>query len=433
MPMPPSLTILSQHASEASFLWELRSGAVAAPHYDLADLAKLDQRVEAHLDGLRIAGEAGWELYKDALSEGESGEIFAAAVLAFESGKSDRIETGLAAGAGSQELSRGLVSALGWLPFQQAQPHIQQLLASTSLPLRRIGVAASAIHRQDPGAPLLDAISSVDPLLRARALRATGELGLKSYLHEMKPYLADPDALCHFSAAWSIALLSGDSNADDSKALAILVSIAESDLPYRAKALQLAIRQMGAPAASAWWNKLTRDAKQIRIAIIAAGELGDPASIPWLTGQMKVPELARVCGEAFTMIAGVDIAYQDLDTDKPEDFTAGPTENPEDENVEMDADENLPWPDPELIAKWWSQHQVEFQKGTRYLLGTPISTDWCQQVLRNGRQRQRTAAALELAILQPGTPLFNVSAPGFRQMRQLGLTRKDFQRSRPDA
>jgi uncharacterized protein (TIGR02270 family) len=425
--MPAIHIALSQHDDGVSFLWELRSAAVAAPHYSLADLVKLDQRVEANLDGLRIAGEAGWEICKEALSAEAPGEVFAVAVLALESGNEDRLETVFEAGAASQELLRGLISALGWLPFQQAEPHIKQLFVSSSSALLRVGLAASAIHRQNPGQSLVDAISSVDPLLRARALRAIGELGLKSYPHEMKLHLADPDGLCQFWAAWSVALLFADS-----KALTILGSIAESDLPYREKALQVAIRQMDAPAASAWHNKLAQDAQLIRIAIIAAGAFGDPASIPWLMEQMKVPELARVAGEAFTTITGVDIALEDLDDEKPEGFETGPTENPDDDNVEMDPDENLPWPDSELIAKWWTQHQAKFQKGARYLLGKPISVDWCQQVLRNGRQRQRAAAALELAIRQPCQPLFNVAAPGFRQMRQLGLTRKDFQRGRPD-
>ena len=243
-------------------------------------------------------------------------------------------------------------------------------------------------------------------------------MGLERLLPDVRNCLADQDDRCRFSAGWSATLLSADA-----KALAILTAIAESNLPYREKALQIAIRRMDLLAVGAWHNKLAQDAKQTRIAIVAAGAVGDPATIPWLMEQMNVPELARVAGEAFTMIAGVDIAFADLEGKKPEGFEAGPTENPEDEDVEMDPDEHLPWPDPKLIAKWWSQHQVEFQKSVRYLLGKPISVDWCQQVLRTGRQRQRAAAALELAIRQPGQPLFNVAAPGFRQQRLLGLRR----------
>jgi hypothetical protein len=43
----------------------------------------------------------------------------------------------------------------------------------------------------------------------------------------------------------------------------------------------------------------------------------------------------------------------------------------------------------------------------------------CQSVLRKGFQRQRIAAALELALLQPEQPLFETRAPGFRQQRLL--------------
>ena len=50
----------------------------------------------------------------------------------------------------------------------------------------------------------------------------------------------------------------------------------------------------------------------------------------------------------------------------------------------------------------------------------PITLEWLRRVLRDGRQRQRAAATLELAIRQPGTPLFNVKAPGFRQIELLG-------------
>jgi uncharacterized protein (TIGR02270 family) len=339
--------------------------------------------------------------------------VFAAAVLAFESGGKDCINSVIEAGTASRELSRGLVSALGWLQFSKAEPYIQQLLASPSLILQRAGIAASAIHRQNPGSPLSEAVCSTDPLLKARALRAVGELGLESLRSDVDNHLADKDDLCRFAAAWSAALLS-----DDLKALKVLGSVANSNLPYHEQALQLAFRRMDASAATAWRAKLA-----VRPAIVASGAFGDPADITWLIEQMKTPEFARVAGEAFTMITGVDIAFEDLDGEKPEGFEAGPTEDPADENVEMDPDEHLPWPDPKLIAHWWERHRGGLETGVRHLLGKPITVDWCQQVLRVGRQRQRAAAALELAIRLPGQPLFNVAAPGFRQQQMLGLRR----------
>jgi uncharacterized protein (TIGR02270 family) len=116
--------IVTQHAEEASFLWFLRSLAVDAPHYSLADLAELDDRVEAHLDGLRIAADAGWTICKEALAQEEPGEVFAAAALAFESGMEDRINVVLEAACPALELSGGIVSAIGWLPYEQARNYI---------------------------------------------------------------------------------------------------------------------------------------------------------------------------------------------------------------------------------------------------------------------------------------------------------------------
>lgn len=50
-----------------------------------------------------------------------------------------------------------------------------------------------------------------------------------------------------------------------------------------------------------------------------------------------------------------------------------------------------------------------------------MTIDSLNDALRAGKQRQRTAASFELAIRQPGQPLFNTEAPGFRQQTLLGL------------
>ena len=110
-----------------------------------------------------------------------------------------------------------------------------------------------------------------------------------------------------------------------------------------------------------WQKELAENPESARLAVMGAGAIGDPAFIPWLIEQMKVPEVARVAGESFTMITGVDIAYEDLEGEWPEGFEPGPNEDPDDENVEMDPDENLPWPDPELIQKWWNNHRRTFR------------------------------------------------------------------------
>src|SRR5687767_13433 len=86
------LHIVEQHAEEASFLWLLRDVAVDAPHYAIRHLARLEERIEAHLEGLRIAGSIGFEISMAQLDRfHEAGELFTAATLALESAEPHRL------------------------------------------------------------------------------------------------------------------------------------------------------------------------------------------------------------------------------------------------------------------------------------------------------------------------------------------------------
>src|SRR5262249_15592121 len=76
--------VVHAHGSEAAALWTLRTRAASAPHYRLARLRKIDLRVLAHLEGLRIAGEEGWRTSEKALADLDGGALFVAAFLAFE-------------------------------------------------------------------------------------------------------------------------------------------------------------------------------------------------------------------------------------------------------------------------------------------------------------------------------------------------------------
>jgi len=407
--------IVAQHAAEAPFLWFLRDRAVSAPQYLLSDLVRLDDRVEAHLDGLRIAGQEGWEIAREALGPGDPGEAFTLAVLAFEQGDERRIHDVLSAGTASPDLERGIVSALGWIGYERTSAHIRQLFAAEMTALRRVGLAASAIHRRNPGPEVLNAaLASEDPLLKARALRATGELGLVDFHIADRSNLKAKDPTLRFWAAWSNVLLSGHKDA-----VAYLQSVAETDDPRAEVAAQMAMRRLAPREARIWLIRLAKELRQMRIAVVAAGALGDPDAIPFLIEQMRVPELSRVAGESFSLITGARLDHDKLRGTKPEGFEAGPNDNPEDENVAMDPDENLDWPDPEMVRKWWADRQGNFAKGTRYLLGQPISEESLRLALKNGYQRQRAAAAIELAILKPGRPVFEVRAPGFRQQQLL--------------
>jgi uncharacterized protein (TIGR02270 family) len=147
--MPIIPVINEQHAEDAAFSWLLHDRAVSAPHYNLSDLAQLDDRIEANIDGLRIAGDEGWEICREAMALEEPGEIFTAGVIAYESKKPARMDALLAAVEKERGLQRALVSALGWIDFDRVSEPSGKLLGAELPFLRLIGLSTYAVHRQD--------------------------------------------------------------------------------------------------------------------------------------------------------------------------------------------------------------------------------------------------------------------------------------------
>jgi len=403
--------VVSQHAEEAAFLWTMRNRAVGEPHYSLLDLAALDERVEAHVDGLTVSRDVGWKFCKRDLSYEGPGEVFAAATLAFRMGDRDWMLEALNSGCASTQTEPGLVSALGWLDWMTVSRWISRLLEAKSPVHRSIGVAASAIHRIDPGEALSLAVNHAQPALRARALRAVGELKRHDLLNQVRDHINDEDDACRFWAAWSLTL-----NGDRS-GLGTLTGWFERDDGFTQRALQLSLRALHLDQSRQWISSLAMKPKQTRLAVIGSGIVGDPASVPWLIRRMELPEFARLAGEAFTMITGVDLSYHDLDQDPPA------SESTDDASIEevldLNYESNLRWPSSDRVSQWWAKNSHSFSSGTRYLAGKPITAQSALEVLATGKQRQRAGAALELGLIYPDRSLFEVRAPGNRQQKEL--------------
>jgi len=405
--------IVEQHAEEAAFLWILRNGAIRAPNHNLESLAGLDERIDAHLDGLRIAGAHGWDECRRQLEWRETGEVFAAAYMALRSRIGRRLDLVLEVVGSSVELARGVIGALAWLPYSDVDETIGGFLRSDDAVMRCIGLAASAAHRRDPGHALASAMIDSDPILRGRAVKAAAELGRRDLL----PLCVDasesisPDE--RFWNGWSAALLG------DRQSAGILRRTAVACGPLAERACDLATRRMSPGEALNWHRDLSQPNGNARLAIVVTRALGDPTLMPWLLDAMRCEELARLAGEAFTFITGVELPRAGLAAMRPDGFASRPTDDPSDDDVAMDPDEHLPWPYPGAVARWWSANHLSFVGGNRYLMGRPITPENLHAILSRGGQRQRAAAALELVHFQPGQPLFEVRARADVQMRAL--------------
>lgn len=415
--------VLEEHAEEAAFLWQQREAAVRAPDYDIEELAEADERLEAHLDGLRIGGEKSWEINKD-LGWDLSGEYFTAMSIAIMLARQDHVSEVLDEAEGDQEASRGIISALGWVKPKQLRGLVSNLLRSDSAYRKMIGIGACAIHRTHPKMHLLNALQSDSDVLLARALKAAGELGDIETLPLVLEHIEHADDTCRFQAARAAVLLG------DRSALRVLGLYAGTENPNQRSAMDVFLRAMEPAAAQEWVRELAADKSQLRYALIASGIQGDPAYLPALIRQFENEEVSLVAGEAFEMITGLNMFRESLEVIPEHPVSSAPDEvddavlpeiedDEDDDDDDLGEDMGLVVPDPDKMMPWFEENKDRFQAGRRYLCGQPITLDSCTGILLSGQQRQRKAAALELVIAQPGRILFETRARGGRQRRLL--------------
>jgi uncharacterized protein (TIGR02270 family) len=406
--------VISQHAEEAADLWSRRDGLVRDPEITLKELGRLDERIEAHLDGLRIAGYEAREVCDEILPGASGGEVFARFLWAFSAGAGDQIDAVISASEESLDASRGLSSALGWLRYQEAESHIRRLLTAESPRLKRAGIAASAAHRRHPGAALRDGILSPDPDLRLRSLRAVGEIGAQGEVPYVLERCEAGNPAEQFWSAWSAAVL-----CRRSRPLEVLMSVVEGGAARADLALAVLFRRMNPQQADHWIGTLLRCGKHSKLGILALGMQGDPAKVPLLFDLMESVALARICGAAFRMITGQDLKRQYLDRPAPDVANGKSVSEEENHDELLDADLDLPWPDVIKIKARWFELSGQFAPGRHYLLGKAIATDSMQDVLLIGRQRERISAAIALSVREPGRPLFKCYSRAPRQYREL--------------
>lgn len=410
----PVALVVQQHVDEAVQLRRVRAVLVRAPHVKLARLARLDERIAAHLDGIGIAGALGASLCLRTLERAGSAEFFVVTVRAIEDRDTVLLSRLLAAAGALPEARGGLLSAFGWAEAAALRGLVPPLLGASDPWWREVGLAACDQHRLDPGDALAAALADGDAGLRGRALRTAGRRGRTDLRDACLAALRDPDAACVFEAARA-ALLLGDRGAS----VAVLEAMAAAGGRHGPEALALVLKVVDPARGLALLAAFSKDRAHARMLVRGAGELGDTHGIAWLIAQMHEPTLARLAGEAFSRVTGLDLALLDLECDPPDGLVSGPNDDPGDDDVAMDEDDSLPWPDAVKIGAWWQAEGHRFPAGRRFFMGEPPGEAACLRVLREGTQRQRAAAALHLCLLRPGTPLFSTAAPAWRQLRWL--------------
>ena len=88
MSVPVLEDIVRQHAEQAAFLWTIYDDALLNPddpaneNMDEERISRVLEQLEAHIDGLRVAGDKGREIAEERYAEfPEAGELFVLRML----------------------------------------------------------------------------------------------------------------------------------------------------------------------------------------------------------------------------------------------------------------------------------------------------------------------------------------------------------------
>ena len=395
--------VIEEHADDAIVLWRMHQHAVGAPLYKLRDLALLDERILAHLEGVQTAGTQGLTIAKRSLASEDPGAVFVVAYLGFSARDTEIMRQIAHVAAAREPFIEAFVSALTWIEWKDIEDPVQFLARSERPEFRCAAVATAAAHRVRAEDLFVAAAHDSSADVRARALKAIGETKCHSLVSVLQAAMDGAEVSCRFWAAWSMALFG------DERAAAVAYETGAADITLSRSAIEIAMRAGEVGWARSVVRSLARNGATLREAIIAAAAVGDPASIPWLLSFLAHPEFARLAAEAIATIAGVDLEAAAFKQDAPAD---APEPHPD--------DADLRWPAPQGLSTWWEREQHHFVAGQRLLAGAPVGESAAIDVLRSGYQRQRGAAALELARLRSDTMLFPVAERADRQQRRLG-------------
>ena len=412
---PVRWDIVEEHLDEAAFLWTQWEHALLSPRYTLAEVADgPEERLRAHVDGLVVGGELVVErLLIPALTHDEPEYRFAAASALLASGERDRraaVLDALAAASGPALAALGRAFAL-----HPSSETTQALLDCwPALPPAACPVVLEACVRTgvDPGARL-DAVMRLGeaPTLGGGLEVARRQGRLTAELVDY--FISGPDVdnaevalrcglRVGFPRAWSAALERARATSPSAEAL-LWLAIAGSSDDQR--------RLLG----------LATDPETRREALAAVGVAGRASGAELCLDLMRDEWSARLAGEAFSAITGLEIAGEFADAEATDPYDEIPPDaDPSAEPVPEPWGEGaLACPAREAVTRWWMAARGRFVPSGRYLGGVPASAERAVALLGKAPMRRRPALALEICARSAGAVDIDVTDWARVQQRAL--------------
>ena len=346
-----------EHLEELDFLWSQRENVIFAPDWNLSELAELEERAEAHLDGLRIGAGHSVDLARPGLAGKERGLATAAAftLMAMSSPELEGEVLLALAQASTPEARDGIRIALRHSDVSRVAESLLKL-ASAGEPIVRASAAdVMAFHRMAPPPRMAELLGAPDPAVRRLAYGAAGRFG----------------------GPWSMDIPESALAADDTTLQpAALVTSARLGVPGLVALCRRAATKNSGPAPEAVsFLGVLGDQQDMPLleSLIEPGHSGPPgialaamghvrAILPLLKA-MTEPKLAHAAGAAFVRITGAEKIEAAASVPPPPDLSED----------EKDFWDDTKPPDPERARAWWEKRKGAFAPEGRWQSGRDFS------------------------------------------------------------
>ena len=409
--------VLAEHAEIAGLMIRMRESIISALDTDLAALTRFDDRIDAHLDGLRAAGEEGYSAAADALRAGRDGSLFVVAVLAVELRHDEHAGQLAAVAETSPDGQRELAAALAWVSPRRIEVWADASRARAAPADRAAALLARHIHRLplEPAADVIRQMSSdSSPRRRALAYQALGDGAGEVDAAAIEPGTRDPHPEVRLAGLWAMLR-----KAPGPPSIEAFASIAAESAVLAERALGLAARCAAASAAPALLAGLPSGEAAELAGVRAVAAAGHLSMVPWLLSRLRAPETARLAAWAYATVTGCDLRAEGLVRRGPAPPGTGPNDDPKDARTTLPPEHHAPWPDAGMVEEHWKRWRAAASSEERHLLGQPITRERLLDVLARGTQPRRALAAQELAVIDRRQAAFCTRAPGFRQRVRL--------------
>ena len=343
------LDIIEEHFEELDFLLAQRESVIFAPDWTLEELAQLEERAEAHLDGLRVAELHAVDLARPALAGKECFAAMAAALLFCSLRDVDlerEVVRALEAPSGPGALI-GLRLALRHSPIESVLDALRTLAESSDLAVAASAIDVLTFHGVTTvGHARL--LGSEEPSDRALAWGAMGRARVVRQGDLTEVGLQDGEASVRWAALHGAAL----------SGLVELPRICRDSVASRPPTTEVLafLGIVGDPQDRNILESATADSQRALDALYGLGALGSAEAVPVLIERMKESgPIATRAAEAFARITG-------------ESDVATPVE----EGTPQDGERDRPI-DVDRVLAWWKAHRSRFAPQRRWQCGRDVT------------------------------------------------------------